>query len=374
MHIGLPKECKAFENRIALSPTGISELCARGHSVHVESTAGLACGFSDEDYAAAGAHICASSAEVYAAARLIVKVKEPQPAELTYINERHLLFCYLHLAANAALTKALLASGCTALAFETLRQGSSLPLLEPMSIIAGRMAVPVAAHYLSGFCGGSGTLLAAPAGLHKTRVVVLGAGSAGLNAARLAANMGADVTVFDINIARLRQIESEFALLKTLYYQPGTLRETLRQADVLIGAVYVVGASAPKLVADDDLAMMRKGAVFVDIAIDQGGCSSSSHATGFDRPVYQHAGVLHYCVANMPSAYARTASLALDNTLIEWVKLLADNDLLPALELRPQLASAINLRSGKLHCAAVAESLALPYSAWPTAPGSQKSS
>jgi len=364
MNIGLPKECKLLEKRIALTPASVQELSALGHVVLVQSAAGADCGFSDEDYRRAGARICTDLQELYAKATLIVKVKEPQPQELPYLRSDHLLFCYLHLAANLQLTRALMESGCCAIAFETIQQGNTLPLLEPMSIIAGRMSAVVAAHYLSSLGCGNGTLMSAPAGVQKARVVVLGAGTAGLNAARMAAGMGAKVTILDINLQKLQHIEAAYPCLQTLYSQPDTLLEALKQADVLIGAVLVVGAVAPKLLGPTQLECMRPGGVFVDIAIDQGGCSVTSHPTTHADPLYDCCQIQHYCVTNMPSAYARTASMALNNALVSWVKLLANHGLMQALARQPQLMGGINVHKHKLHCQAVAESLMLPYTPW----------
>ncbi|MCL4176454.1 MAG: alanine dehydrogenase [Verrucomicrobia bacterium] len=362
MIIGVPKEIKDQEYRVALLPSAAYQLVKRGHTVLVERNAGIGAGFADDDYAQAGATLAAHPAEVFARGELIVKVKEPQPSELPLLRRGQLLFTYLHLAASKPLTEALLASGVTALAYETIELNRRLPLLEPMSEIAGRMSVLVGGYFLAKHFGGSGTLLGGVPGVLPGKVVVLGGGVAGINAARMATGIGADVTILEVDVERMRFLDITLHTAHTLYSNEVHLMELLPQVDLLIGAVLVMGARAPRLIRRDMLRRMRPGSVLVDIAIDQGGCAETSRPTTHHDPVFVEEGVTHYCVANMPAAYARTATQALANVTCPFIELLADTGLNEACRRQPALLGGINLLDGRLTCRAVAEAHNLPCS------------
>jgi alanine dehydrogenase len=327
----------------------------------VESGAGAGAGAPDEDYAQAGAWLVAHHAEVFQAADLIVKVKEPQPPELPLLRRGQMLFTYLHLAASKELTHGLLQSGVTGIAYETINIKGRLPLLEPMSEIAGRMSVIVGAYFLSKHRGGNGVLLSGVAGVLPGRVVVLGGGMAGVNAARMAIGLGADVTILEVDLERMHFLDITMHTAHTLYSSEAHLLELLPNVDLLIGAVLVPGAKAPKLIRRDMLKRMRPGSVLVDIAIDQGGCAETSHPTTHDDPVFVEEGVTHYCVANMPAAYARTATQALTNATYRYVEMLADHGLAEACRLQPALLGGINVMNGALTCQAVGEAHGLPW-------------
>jgi alanine dehydrogenase len=361
MIIGLPKEIKAQEHRVALLPSAARQLGQRGHTVVVETGAGTGSGYQDEDYSRTGAVLVTDHAEVFARADLVVKVKEPLPSEYQLLRKNQLLFTYLHLAANRALTEALLASGCTAIAYESVEHNRRLPLLEPMSEIAGRMSVIVGGYFLSKNRGGTGTLLGGVPGVLPGRVVVLGGGTAGLNAARMALGLGAEVIILDVDAERMRFLDLTLHTARTLYSSPAHLEELLPTTDLLIGAVLVPGSKAPKLITRSMLRLLRPGSVLVDIAIDQGGCAETSRPTTHDDPIYVEEGVIHYCVANMPGAYARTATQALTNVTFPYLQNLADHDLATALQRQPGLLPGINLSAGRLHCAPVAQALGLPH-------------
>ena len=363
MIIGVPKEIKEQERRIALVPSAAEQLTKRGHTVVVEKNGGIGSGYPDEEYKKAGAEIVDLAEDVFARADMIVKVKEPLPAEFPLLRKGQILFTYLHLAASKALTDALLKSGVTAIAYETIQIGNRLPLLEPMSEIAGRMSVVMGAYFLAKHNGGSGVLLGGVPGVLPGRVVVIGGGTAGVNAARMATGLGADVTILEVDLERMRFLDITMGSAHTLYSSESHLRELMPNVDLLIGAVLVPGAKAPKLITRAMLKAMKTGSVLVDIAIDQGGCAETSRPTTHLQPIYVEEGVTHYCVANMPAAYARTATQALTNITYRYVELLADLGLDEACKKQPALIGGINTRDGKLTCHAVAEAHGLKYDA-----------
>ena len=363
MIIGVPKEIKEQERRIALVPSAAEQLTKRGHTVLVEKNGGIGSGYPDEEYKKAGAEIVDLAQDVFARADMIVKVKEPLPAEFPLLRKGQILFTYLHLAASKALTDALLKSGVTAIAYETIQIGNRLPLLEPMSEIAGRMSVVMGAYFLAKHNGGSGVLLGGVPGVLPGRVVVIGGGTAGVNAARMATGLGADVTILEVDLERMRFLDITMGSAHTLYSSESHLRELMPNVDLLIGAVLVPGAKAPKLITRAMLKAMKTGSVLVDIAIDQGGCAETSRPTTHLQPIYVEEGVTHYCVANMPAAYARTATQALTNITYRYVELLADFGLDEACKKQPALIGGINTRDGKLTCHAVAEAHGFKYDA-----------
>ncbi|HEY1769933.1 MAG TPA: alanine dehydrogenase [Chthoniobacterales bacterium] len=355
MIIGIPKEIKQQENRVSLLPSAARQLTKRGHTVLVEKNAGVGSGYSDADYAAAGAKMIDEAREVFRQAEMIVKVKEPLPAEYELLRKGQILFTYLHLAASRALTEALLKSGVTGVAYETIQVGNRLPLLEPMSEIAGRMSVVMGAFYLAKHNGGNGVLLGGVPGVLPGRVVVLGGGTSGVNAARMATGLGADVTILEVDLERMRFLDLTMQNAHTLFSNEAHLQELMPTVDLLIGAVLVPGAKAPKLITREMLRAMKPGSVVVDIAIDQGGCVETSRPTTHLDPIYVEEGVIHYCVANMPAAYARTATQALTNITYRYVELLGDLGLKGACERQPALIGGINTMDGKLTHQAVAE-------------------
>jgi alanine dehydrogenase len=355
MIIGVPKEIKEQEQRVALVPSAVEQLKRRGHSVLVERNAGDGSGYPDNDYARAGAQIVDLAKDVFTRAEMIVKVKEPLKVEFSLLRKGQILFTYLHLAASKPLTEALLESGVTSVAYETIQVGNRLPLLEPMSEIAGRMSVVMGAYFLTKHHGGSGVLLGGVPGVLPGRVVVIGGGTAGVNAARMATGLGADVTILEVDLERMRFLDITMGSAHTLYSSESHLQELMPNVDLLIGAVLVPGARAPKLITRAMLRKMKAGSVLVDIAIDQGGCAETSRPTTHLDPTYVEEGVTHYCVANMPAAYARTATQALTNITYRYVELLADFGLEEACKKQPALAGGINTRDGKLTCLAVAE-------------------
>jgi alanine dehydrogenase len=361
MTIGVPKEIKADEYRVALPPSAAYQLIRRGYTVVVEKGAGAGAGFADADYERAGAKLAATADAVWEPAELVVKVKEPQPEEYGWLRRGRLLFTYLHLAANRSLTEALLKSGVTALAYETVERNRRLPLLEPMSEIAGRMSILVGGYFLAKHFGGNGVLLGGVPGVLPGKVIVLGGGVSGINAARMATGLGADVTILEVDVERMRFLDVTVHTAHTLYSNETHLMELLPSVDLLIGAVLVPGARAPRLIRRDMLRRMRPGSVLVDIAIDQGGCAETSRPTTHHAPVFEEEGVTHYCVANMPAAYARTATQALTNVTLPYIELLADLGLAEACQRRPELRSGINVKDGKLTCRAVAEAHGLPW-------------
>jgi alanine dehydrogenase len=359
MIIGVPKEIKEQEFRVALLPSAVYPLVKHGHKVLVERSAGAGAGYPDADYERAGATLMDDHRAVFGA-DLIVKVKEPQPSEYPFLRPNQVLFTYLHLAANRDLTLALMKSGVTALAYETIEVNRHLPLLEPMSEIAGRMSILVGGYFLAKHCGGSGVLLGGVPGVLPGKVVVLGGGVSGINAARMATGLGADVTILEVDLERMRFLDITLHSAHTLYSNEAHLLDLLPSVDLLIGAVLVPGARAPKLIRRDMLRRMRPGSVLVDIAIDQGGCAETSHPTTHDDPVFTAEGVRHYCVANMPGAYARTATQALTNVTSPYVELLADYGLEEACRRQPALLDGINVMKGGVCFQAVADAHGIP--------------
>jgi alanine dehydrogenase len=363
MIIGVPKEIKEQEQRVALLPSAAEQLKRRGHSVVVQKNAGLGSGYPDEDYTKAGAEIVGSAEEVFKRADMIVKVKEPLSAEFPLLRKGQILFTYLHLAASKPLTEALLKSGVTGIAYETIQVNNRLPLLEPMSEVAGRMSVVMGAYFLAKHNNGSGVLLGGVPGVLPGRVVVVGAGTSGVNALRMAKGLGADVTILDIDVERLRFLDVAIDDLRTLYSSEANLNHLMPECDLLIGAVLLPGAKAPKLITRAMLRTMKPGSVLVDISIDQGGCAETSRPTTHLQPTYVEENVIHYCVANMPAAYARTSTQALTNVTYRYVQMLADCGLKQACLKQPALTGGINTLDGKLTCQAVAEAHGLKYEA-----------
>jgi alanine dehydrogenase len=361
MIVGVPKEIKGQEYRVALLPSAAYQLIKRGHQVIVERGAGAGAGYPDADYAQAGAILVADHSAVFEKAELIVKVKEPQPSEYPLLRPGQILFTYLHLAASRPLTEALMNAGVTAMAYETIEVNRRLPLLEPMSEIAGRMSILVGGYFLAKHNGGSGVLLGGVPGVLPGKVVVLGGGASGINAARMAQGLGADVTILEVDLERMRFLDITLHTAHTLYSNEAHLMELLPAVDLLVGAVLVPGAKAPKLIRRDMLRRMRPGSVLVDIAIDQGGCAETSRPTTHDNPVFVEEGVTHYCVANMPGAYARTATQALTNVTYRYIELLADSGLAEASQRQPALLAGLNVMNGKVTHRAVAEAHGIPY-------------
>jgi len=354
MKVGVPREIKKQEHRVALLPATAYQLRKRGHEVVVERGAGAGCGYPDADYEAAGATMVDTHAAAFDA-DLVVKVKEPQPEEYPLLRKGQVLFTYLHLAANKELTEAMLKSGVTGLAYETIEINRHLPLLEPMSEIAGRMSVVVGANILAKHNGGTGVLLGGVPGVLPGKVVVIGGGTSGINAARMAQGLGADVTILEVDLERMRFLDITLHTAHTLYSNEAHLQEVLPNVDLLIGAVLVPGARAPRLITREMLRHMKPGSVFVDIAIDQGGCAETSRPTTHENPTFVEEGIIHYCVTNMPGAYARTATQALTNVTSRYVEMIADLGLAGACEKVPALRGGINVRDGVLTCPAVAE-------------------
>lgn len=366
MLIGVPKEIKNHEYRVGLVPFAVRELTHHGHSVLVETNAGSGIGVSDDDYRAAGAEIAGSAADVFAKADMVVKVKEPQASEIAMLREGQVLFTYLHLAPDPEQTKGLVESGCIAIAYETVTSPrGGLPLLAPMSEVAGRMAPQAGAHCLEKAQGGRGVLLGGVPGVAPGRVTVIGGGVSGTNAARIAIGMGAEVTILERNLGRIAQLDDMFrgTGLKTLYSTVDALETMVVESDLVIGAVLVPGAAAPKLVTRDMLRSMPDGAVVVDIAIDQGGCLETSRATTHADPTYVEEGIVHYCVANMPGAVARTSTFALNNATLPFAVALADNGYRVALAHDAHLRQGLNVYHGKVTYKAVADDLGYDFTA-----------
>jgi len=362
MRVGVPKEVKVHEYRVGLVPGSVRELVLNGHEVLVETGAGAAIGFPDEAYATAGARIAPDAATVFAEAGLIVKVKEPQPFEWVRLKPGQVLFTYLHLAPDPEQTKGLMASGCTAIAYETVTDAAGgLPLLAPMSEVAGRMAVQVGARCLEKEAGGAGILLSGVPGVAPGRVVVIGGGVVGSNAARIANGMRAHVTVLDRNPRVLQALDIEFnGLVDTLFATRDAIERAVLDADLVIGAVLVPGAAAPRLVSRETVSRMRPGSVMVDVAIDQGGCFETSRPTTHAEPTYVVDGVVHYCVTNMPGAVARTSAVALNNATLPFTLQIAQQGWRRAADANPHLAAGVNVHAGAVTHPAVAEALGLP--------------
>jgi alanine dehydrogenase len=361
--VGVPREVKADEYRVAMLPVGVEELTAAGHRVLIETGAGLGSGLTDEEYAASGATIVPGPREVWGQADLIVKVKEPQPQEWPLLRPGQIVFTYFHLAASEELTRGLLASGITAVAYETLTgPKGDLPLLTPMSEVAGRMSIQEGAKYLERPQEGRGILLGGVPGVPPAHITILGGGIVGKNAARIAAGFQADVVLMDVNVDRLRLLDDVMPPnVNTLFSDRHNIREQLRLADLVIGAVLIPGARAPKLVRTEDLKLMKPGAVIIDVAIDQGGCVETARPTTHADPTYVVDGIVHYCVTNMPGAVGRTSTYALCNVTFPYVRRIANKGLATACAADPGLAQAINLHAGRVTNAAVAETFGMPF-------------
>jgi alanine dehydrogenase len=362
LKVGVVREIKVHENRVSLTPAGADRLAGAGHEVFVQAGAGEGSRLSDVDYEQAGARILPDPSSVFARADLILKVKEPLSEEWPRLRRGQTLFTYLHLAADRKLTEALIATGAHCFAYETLEAGGSLPLLTPMSEVAGRMAIQAGAQWLERSRGGSGILLGGVPGVDRAQVLVLGGGIVGTQAARMACGLGADVTIVDIDLDRLRYLDEIMPRnCRTVYSTPLAIREHLTRADLVIGAVLITGAAAPKLVRRVDLALMKPGSVIVDVAVDQGGCVETCRPTTHADPVYSVDGVLHYCVANMPGAVPRTSTFALTNATLPYVLKLAELGPARAVRENAALASAANIFAGRLVHRAVAESFGMPH-------------
>ena len=361
MRIGVPKEIKVHEYRVGLVPASVHELVKTGHEVFVETGAGTGIGFGDGDYAAAGAQVLGDASAVFEAGEMIVKVKEPQLPECARLRPGQIIFTYLHLAADPAQAEALMASGATAIAYETVTApDGSLPLLTPMSEVAGRMSIQVGAWCLQKANGGAGVLLGGVPGVHPGKVVILGGGVAGSNAAEMAVGLQAEVTVIDRSVKRLRELQSLFGnAIKTVYSTHHAIEAHVLDADLVIGSVLIPGDAAPKLVSRDMVRDMRDGSALVDIAIDQGGCFATSRPTSHAQPTFIAEGVVHYCVTNMPGAVARTATFALNNVTLPFVAALAGKGARRALADDPHLAAGLNIEGGQIVHPAVAHALAL---------------
>jgi alanine dehydrogenase len=361
MQIGVPKELKEQEHRVAVLPSVVYHLVRLGHRVYVERDAGTGAGYPDREYQQAGAILCSDHAEIFERGDLVVKIKEPLSSEYSLLHRGQILFTYLHLAVARDLTQALMDSGVTAIAYETVEVNRRLPLLEPMSEIAGRMSIIVGGYFLAKHSGGTGVLLGGVPGVLPGNVIVIGGGNSGINAARMATGLGANVTILEVDVERMRFLDITMHTAHTLYSSEEHLLEMLPRTDLLIGAVLVPGARAPQLITRSMLRLMKPGSAFVDIAIDQGGCSETSRPTTHHNPVYVEEGITHYCVANMPGAYARTATQALTNVTARFVEFLAEGGVEGAIAREPAIASGVNVMDGKIRNKAVAEAHQLPF-------------
>lgn len=363
MKIGILKEIKSQENRVSMTPAGVEQMVLHGHTVLVEKDAGAGSSFSNEEYIHVGAKIIDTPQEIFEQADMVMHVKEIMPPEYDLLRPGQIVFTYLHLAADLEQTKALMRSKCVAIAYETVElPGGRLPLLQPMSEVAGRMSIQEAARFLEMPQGGSGMLLGGVPGVAPAKVLILGGGIVGINAAKMACGLGADVTIMDINLERLRYLSDVMpANCKQVMMSPLSLREEIKQSDVVIGAVLIAGAKAPKLVTEEMIATMKKGSVMVDVAIDQGGCFETSRPTTHKNPVFDCHGVVQYCVANMPGAVPRTSTMALTNATLPYALAIADKGWKAALNADPALSKGLNVCDGKLAYKPVAEALNLPY-------------
>jgi alanine dehydrogenase len=363
MKVGIPKEIKNNENRVGMTPSGVAELIKHGHTVFVQHTAGEGSGFSDDAYKAVGAQILPAIEDVYAQADMIVKVKEPIEPEYPLVRKGQVVFTYFHFACEEELTHAMLRSGAICIAYETVEKADrSLPLLIPMSEVAGRMATQNGAYYLQKTKGGKGKLMAGVPGVKPAKVLVLGGGTVGEAAARIAAGMGADVTITDVSLPRLKQLAAELpANVHTLYSSEHNIRQELPTVDIVIGSVLIPGDAAPKLITKDMLPLMEKGTVLVDVAIDQGGCFETSHPTTHSEPVYMLDGIVHYAVANIPGAVPNTSTIALTNATLRYVVALADKGWEMACREDASLARGVNMVDGKCTYEAVAKVWGIPY-------------
>lgn len=363
MRIGVPKEIKNHEYRVGLTPAGTRELTRRGHQVTVQANAGVAIGFTDEQYVAAGARIVVTAADIFADTEMVIKVKEPQPIEYRQMRPGQILYTYLHLAPDPLQTQGLIDSGAVCIAYETVTDGrGGLPLLAPMSEVAGRMSIQAAAKALEISSGGSGVLLGGVPGVAPAHVAVIGGGVVGIHAARMALGLGAEVTILDRSLARLREIDNGFGgRIRTLFSTHDAIEDEMRIADAVIGAVLIPGAAAPKLVTRAMIKLMKPGSVLVDVAIDQGGCAETSRATTHQDPTYVVDGVIHYCVANMPGGVARTSTQALTNATLEHAIAIADKGARQALLDDRNLRNGLNVCGGQVTCEAVARELGHAY-------------
>lgn len=364
MIIGVPKEVKVDEYRVAVLPVGVDELCRAGHQVLIEAGAGMGSGLADHEYARHGANLVETAEEVFSRADMIIKVKEPQPCEVAMLRRGQIVFTYFHLAADRQLTESLLHSGCIAVAYETLSDDRGrLPLLTPMSEVAGRMSIQEGAKYLERPQMGRGILLAGVPGVAPARITILGGGVVGANAARIAAGFRAKISLLDVNMDRLRYLDDIMpSNVTVLFSDRHTVHEQLRQSDLVIGAVLVPGARAPRLIEREDLKLMRPGSVIIDVAVDQGGCVATTHPTTHRDPTFVVDDVLHYCVANMPGAVGRTSTFALCNVTLPWVMQIANRGLAAAIDSLPPIARAVNLYYGEVIHRAVADTFDLPHS------------
>jgi alanine dehydrogenase len=369
MKISVPREIKTMEGRVAITPAGVKTLVDHGHTVYIEKNAGIISGIRDEDYAASGAVILESAGDVWDAAELILKVKEPVGPEFALMKEGQILFTYLHLAADRTLTEKLLEKKIIGIAYETVQLGDgSLPLLAPMSEVAGRLAIQVGCACLEVKNGGKGILLSGVPGVSPANVTIVGGGISGLNAAHIAAGIGARVTILDINIARLRYLEDIFhSRAVTLVSNPTNIEESCVNADLVVGSVLIPGSRAPKLITRDLLRKMKPGSVFVDVDIDQGGCSETSRPTTHREPTYIEEGIVHYCVANMPGAVPRTSTFALINATLPYVAAIANKGFGKAMADDPALAKGLNVHRGSLTCRQVAEAFNMDCAEMPAA-------
>ncbi len=363
MIVGVLKEIKTKENRVAMTPAGVEQLVARGHTVEIETRAGEGSGFTDAQYEKAGAHILPSPREVYTRSAMVMKVKEPLAVEYPLIRKGQVVFTYFHFAASEELTRALIASGATAVAYETVEKANgSLPLLTPMSEVAGKMAVHEGAKYLEKIYGGKGKLLGGVPGVDSGTVLVIGGGIVGVNAAKIACGLGAKVYLLDTNLERLRYLSDVmppncFPVVSS----PASIRKYLQEADLVVGAVLIPGATAPRLVTRDMLKLMKKGTVIVAVAIDQGGCVETARPTTHDDPIYEVDGIIHYCVANMPGAVSMTSTIALTNATLPYALQIADKGIARAALDNPEIAKGINIMAGKVTYPGVAEAFGLKY-------------
>jgi alanine dehydrogenase len=367
MIIGVPKEIKNNENRVGMVPGGVRALVADGHQVYVQKNAGLGIGITDEEFVKAGAKILDTAAEVFEKSTMIIKVKEPQAVEIAMLKPNHILYTYLHLAPDPEQTKGLMASGCTAIAYETIQNlDGSLPLLVPMSEVAGRMSVQIGATYLQLDKGGKGILLGGVPGVKRAKVTVIGAGIAGTNAIQMAMGMGASVTAIDLSTKRLAELDALYGShITTIYSNQDNIEKAVLESDLVIGAVLVPGAKAPKLVTRDMISKMGKGSVVVDIAVDQGGCIETCRPTTHENPTFVVDGVVHYCVANMPGAVARTSTFALTNVTLKYARMIANMGVEEAAQKDKTFRPGINIYKGTLAYEQVATDLGLPYTKLP---------
>ena len=364
MKIGVPSEIKPQENRVALTPGNAKSLVNKGHQVFVQSGAGKGSSYFDEEYIAAGVTMLPDAPAVFGETETIVKVKEPQPSELQMLTKDHCLFTYLHLAASSELTRGLLDTGCTSIAYETVETSAKrLPLLEPMSEIAGSMSTLVGSYHLANHRGGRGILPGGVTGVAPGRVVVIGGGTSGVNAARIATGIGADVTILEVDTERMRFLDITMSGAHTLYSSEANLAEILPRVDLVIGAVLIPGAAAPKLITREMLRLLQPGSVLVDIAVDQGGCAETTRPTTHDAPTFEEEGVVHYCVANMPGAYSRTATQALNNATFRYLLEIAEKGPLNALHENPALMHGLSTLGGHLTSEPVSLATNIPYTA-----------